>query len=221
MKEIPDAASFAQYVKLSTGDCYMVGSNSLTLDPSFSLPPEMRDVFIRPSAGDKQPPKNLDEVMEYFFRTARATFEYFGNHISILFIYDAQWKILECMSVHFADQTEKYIFWRVIGEEVRVLHAFGIVWIGELWVREAEHMPVGPPRKGKIIGEQLVVTGVDRNGNLKRAAWEIKRVSGAEKPTLERTEDTPFDSAGYYLVPVLRAMGIPDNSPIMPRFEGR
>jgi hypothetical protein len=219
MTEMPDEASFAQYVKLSTGACYMVGLDPKTVDPSVTLPPEIRDAFIRPSVGDKQPPRTLNEVMEYFSGTARATFEYFGNHISILFIFGAEWKLLTFMSVHFEDQTEKYIFWRVIGEKARVLRASGVIWIGELWVREAEIMRVGPPRKGKIIGEQLVVTGVDRDGNLKRAAWEIKRASADEKPTLALTEDTPFDSAGNYLVPVLRAMGIPDSSPIMPRLR--
>jgi hypothetical protein len=217
MKEIPDEASMAQYVKLSTGACFTVGLDPLTIDQSLTLPAEIHDAFIRPTVGEKRPPKTLNDVMEYFSGTARATFEHFGNHIPILFIFGPQWRPLTFMSVQPADQTDKYIFWRVVGEKVRVLRALGIIWIGELWIREGEKMSFGPPRKGKIIGERLVVTGLDREGDLKRTVWEIKRPSGDEKPTLAPTEDSVFDGAGNYLVPVLRAMGIPDDSPIMPQ----
>ena len=124
------------------------------------------------------------------------------------------------MQVQFADQTEKYIFWRVVGEKVRILRGHGLVWIGESWERELEMLRAGPPRKGKIIGEHLSVTGVDGDGNLRRVLWSIKRASKEARPTLEQdTRSASFDGVGNYLVPALRAMGIPDSSPLMPRLR--
>jgi hypothetical protein len=218
IKEMPDQVSFAQYVKLSTGASYRVGSTPNMIDPAFSFPPEIRDAFVGPTLSDRRPPKTFDEVMEYYTRTARATFEYYGNHAPMLFVFDAQWTLLKQMSVYFADQTDKYIFWRLVAEKVRVMRGFGIIWVGEQWLREAEEMPSGGPRRGKIFGEQLALTGLDREGHFKYLTWEIIRSTGDEKPKLELSrKEMEFDGAANYLAPTLRAIGIPDDSPMMPR----
>lgn len=216
--EVPDEASMAQYVKLSTGDTYVVGTEPFGDPELFPPPPEIRDVFIRPGAAPVW--KSLNDAIQYYSETARATFNHFGNHVSILFIFDEHWRLALMTTIQFADQTEKYIFWRMVGDKVRTLRAHGLVWIGESWERELETTQRGPPRKGRILGEHLSVTGVDRNGHLERIVWSIKRGSEDSKPVLEEdTKGASFDGVGNFLVPALRAMGVPDSSPLMPRLR--
>jgi hypothetical protein len=219
-EEMADDASMAEYVKLSTGETFRVGADPLHIDESFSPPPELLEAFVpRKTGSDYRRLKTLKEVVDYFSGTARATFSHFGSHIFILALFGEQWRLASMMSVQFADQADKYIFWRAVGERVRMLRAHGLVWIGESWVREAEMMG-GSVRKGKILGEHLSVTGVDRDGNVEHVVWEIKRSLQEEKATLEPlTEKESFDGVGTYLVPALRAMGIPDSSPVMPRYR--
>ncbi len=64
-----------------------------------------------------------------------------------------------------------------------------------------------------VVGERLQVMGLDRLGQLERVAWRIRRTSPDSPATLESIveSDAEFsEGAPYYLVPAMRAMGLPD-----------
>ena len=64
-----------------------------------------------------------------------------------------------------------------------------------------------------IVGKRLHVLAMEKSGQRKQVAWEITRTSPKAKPTLRPVPDDDQyldEGAFFYLVPVMRAMGIPD-----------
>lgn len=186
-----------------------------------SATPEAPPAFERAMANAGAPAKRtLATMVEHHAEMARITFEQFGSHMSMAFLYDKDWKCITGLPTIFADQADKYIFWRYVGDAVRHLHAHGVIWVAELWYRKAEPSMSLPIREMRIQGEGLQVVGIDAAGGRASAAWTIHRPVAEAPPQLERDVDgiTPYSEVNmFFLAPVARAMGIPDEEFLGPR----
>lgn len=217
---IPNAGAFdtlrnearqVQYIKLNGLNVYSSASETIALDRSFEPPEPLRSALnaiqVQPS-----PPNSLTESLDFFARIAVLTFEHFGNHIPILFILNSRWEPISQLTTQFADQTDKFIFWRNVADRILSLKASGLVWISESWLRRGERNNTAAVRNIPIVGERLHVLAIASSGERKQVGWEILRVSDFAKPTLQPIQDTDEmqESLPFFLVPAMRAMGIPD-----------
>jgi hypothetical protein len=149
---------------------------------------------------------------------AEVTFLSHGSHVFMLFILDKEWQRIDMLTTQFEDQTEKFIFWRSVAERITYFKASGIIWIGESWLRKANRNTSSAIRNLPIIGERLKVLGFDQTGAYAQHAWNIVRPPNTVRPTLEsiREEDEFNNEERFFLIPVLRAFGLPDPAFLSP-----
>jgi hypothetical protein len=172
-------------------------------DPDFRPPPALMKLKEEFKIAAK--PINVDQTVTMLAKIAVSTFEHYGHHIPMLYLYNEKWEQIDGLSAHFVDQAEKFIFWRHAAERAAYLRAYGVVWICESWIRDlAGHRPL-PMRKLPIIGERLNVIGSDVDGQTKIIAWDIRRANAEAKPTLELHGDDEEEQS-FFLEPVLAAM---------------
>jgi hypothetical protein len=212
-----EEARGVRYLKLRTQNLHAIVGETVVIDPATFIPPDsVRTVFEKTLKPDDTP-TDLRSTIEWLAEIARATFEHYGCHISMLFIFDEKWLPAKMMQTAFADRIDKYIFWRYVGDQIKRLRAQGLAWISESWVRQTSTsvMPESiPVDEIPIVGERLNVMGLDRDGNMNLIAWGINRVGDAS-PTLELVGDAEKELAeftAYYLVPAMRSMGLPDST---------
>jgi hypothetical protein len=207
-----ERARMIQYVKLRGFETHHITSKSIRVDPGIELPEHLQKVF-HDSKYTSSSPKTLMEAVQLYSKIAEATFCHFGNHKPMLFMFNDCWKILDMVSTAFEDQVDKFIFWRTMSDRVATQKVYAVVWISEAWNRNAQgnmHLPI---RNMPISGEILHVVGIDKNNNRKSITWDIVRNDDREKPKLvellskenKLSVETPF-----YLVPILRRMGVTD-----------
>ncbi len=201
-----------RYIKLNGLHVYSVASKSTTVDRSFE-PPEWIRSTLSTIKARQSPASSLAESLDFYTEMANLTFEHFGNHVPMLFILNDRWEPIDILSTQFADQTDKFIFWRNVADRILSLKASGLVWISEAWLRSTERNSTAAIRNIPIVGERLHVLAMDRSGERKRVSWEILRASDSAKPTLRLIPDDgemQKEEMPFFLVPAMRAMGIPD-----------
>lgn len=115
---------------------------------------------------------------------------------------------IDCMSAVFADQAEKYFFWRSAAGRAFYLKAYAFVWISEVWVRDMKQHEDRPISGLPIIGEQLQVIGVDATEECEILGWNVTRTGEASDPVL-----MPFTFSDdnllrhiFFIKPMLAAM---------------
>lgn len=218
---IPDASHFdrirdetrqVRFVKLNGMHMHSVAMESVAIDHSMEIPPSIRAAFDDSQEHPRPKISSFDAALHYYTRMAEATFLHYGNHVFMLFILGDEWQPLDMLSPQFADQTDKFIFWRSVADRITNLKASGIVWIGESWLRRADRSTTVAVRNLPIEGERLTVFGIDRTGAQVQHAWNILRAPKSDKPGLEpiREEDEFNNEESFFLVPVLRAFSLPD-----------
>jgi hypothetical protein len=191
------------YVKLHDETEYRLDSAKGQIDRSFQVPSRFRHIL-----GRVKPAPTLRGTFEFHSELAKLTFEEYGNHIFMLFLFDPQWRVVDMVTTTFADQSDKYIFWRHAALRTIDSGASGAVWIGESWQREFNRHDVAPVRNMRIIGENLHVFAFDHTGEVLKVAWSIVRETG--KPVLvPDTEWTNIEDAQVNIIePVRRAFGV-------------
>jgi hypothetical protein len=155
-------------------------------------------------------PKTLSATFEVISKIAEATFEHFGNHKPMLFILDKHWQPIDYLSTEFADQADKFIFWRVMADRIANLKAAGFIWIAEAWLKVPPKNNTEAIRHIPAIGERLQVMAIDKTGVKMQVSWNILRASKDEKPLLERIEQQDiYKQVGtpHFLRPALIALG--------------
>lgn len=207
---LAEQAQQVAYLKLSDLKMHRLSTERHRVSRDDAVPDKIQQVL------DKVAPKKLDAndfdtTVAYMAAMAEATFNEYGNHVPMLFIFDDAWRPIRMMSTMFADQTDKYIFWRMIGEFVRATGAWALSWTSESWIRSMDDYEQTPVRKLKIMGEMLHNLVIDRSGRYHETGWTIVRSSEDAKPTLvgeglEEERRTP-----NFLAPVTRAFGLPDH----------
>ena len=116
---------------------------------------------------DRIGPRNLDthtleSTVDYMVSMAEATFHEYGHHLPMVFYFDDSWSPLGIVSAHFEDQTDKFIFWRGVAEDIVALRAHALSWTSESWLRTTHRTSSKPIRKLPIAGEQLHNLGLYR-----------------------------------------------------------
>lgn len=206
-----ETARQVRYVKLRGLHTYGVESQLTPIDPDF-VPPEAFASTVLGVKSGREAVSSLAEAIRLYGKMAKVSFEHFGSHVPIAFVLDSNWRTIDMMSTHFADSTDKYIFWRTVAQRLDAKKAHSVVWIAESWLREQ----IGPDvaiRNLPILGEQLNVIGFDRSGAIEQVAWTITRPFKDGPPSLrEQPSESVFDPdwTPYFLVPAMRALGIPD-----------
>lgn len=202
-----DARQIA-YFKINSQYKYSLKSESIIVDPTFKPDLAFQNIY----SSRKLLQNSIDTVFEYYKDMAKTIFSHFGDHKPMLFLFNEVWKEIDMMTTRFCDQTDKFIFWRHIADRMVTLQTFGLVWISEVWIR-SHFGQIGTTaiKNMPIIDEQLQMVIIDRLGNRKNVQWKILRGSETTKPTLQEipASDEKEQNTPYYLIPAMRAMGIP------------
>ena len=176
-------------------------------NPRYKPPPALLRLKEELTAAPK--PSSLAEVVAVQAKMAQFTFEHHGNHIPMLVLFDRDWKQIDFMSTAFADQADKFLFWRNVADRAFYLKAYAMIWTSEAWVRDLKEHNDRPIRALPIIGEQLHVVGADASGTTEVVAWNISRPNGQGAPVL--TPVMPGDvqhqpGRMFFVEPVIAAM---------------
>lgn len=200
-----DASRQVELVKLKDRRNYRISTERVDAVPADQLPEtvtrtfgELKSELIRPTS--------FSTMMSYYSRMAQATFEQWGNHVPMLFLFNNKWAPIYMATFAPADQVEKYFFWRAIGERIALQRAHALVFTSETWLREAKGYPSRPISELRIIGEKLQVTGVDRDRNYAIRSWDIRHSEAAGVALEEDASSMPSDQP-FFLVPAMRGMG--------------
>lgn len=219
-KKIPNSHFFSsiqnetrqvRYMKLNDLNLHSTKSETITIDPQLKPPAVFTEQFLSTHA-NRQWPSNINEIHKYYEEMAILTFNHFGNHVPMLFLFDKSWHPIDMVSTQFRDQADKFIFWRNIADRITMLRASGLVWISESWIRSIDKSGASAIKNMPIKGERLHVMAIDEAGHRCQSGWKILR-DPEGKPTLQSITDTNEVENGmipYYLVPALRAMGVDD-----------
>lgn len=209
---LQDETRQVSYIKLNGLNMHSLKTEVISSDRKFKLAPAIQEAFNALHV-NRTWPRNLDEVLEYYTNMAKLTFDHFGNHVPMLFLFNENWQPIDMISTHFGDQADKFIFWRHVADQIVTLQACGLVWISESWMRSADRTGNTAVRNMPITGERLHVIALDKSGNRQEAGWDILRKHEETKPTLQQIpadDKIEKDMSPYFLVPALRAMGIKD-----------
>lgn len=219
-KSIPNSGFFngiqsetrqVRYIKLNDLAVHSIKTETVKIDRQFKPPAAVADAFMSIHS-NHQWPGDIDGILQYYQKMAALTFDHFGSHDPMLFLFDKSWRLIDMVSAQFQDQADKFIFWRHVADRITMLKASGLVWISESWVRSIDRSGVAAIKDMPIKGERLNVMAIDDAGHRRESGWTIIRPPN-EKPTLQSCADTNEIEKGmspYYLVPALRAMGVDD-----------
>ncbi len=198
--------SRTRFLKFSKPGVGRHASKEIEADPSFKPPPALLQLKEEFNSAPK--PTSLAEIVAMRARMAQVTFEQHGNHIPMLILYDKNWRGIDFISTAFADQADKYIFWREVADRVFYLKAYAMVWTSESWLRDMKEHHNRPISELSIIGEQLQVIGVDATGTQEAVTWSITRPGETSDPVLTRllSDDTHQLGTMFFIKPVVAAM---------------
>lgn len=150
----------------------------------------------------------IDDLVKQISKLVEINFLTYGHLVQVLFLFDKKYRVIDILSTHFDDQSDKYIFWRTAADRAKMMDAFGLVWASELWLRRQDIKSKGLIRNMPIIGERLQVVGVDARNNHKTINWNILRENENSQPLLEPIEeDKHNEGRSYFMRPVLKAIG--------------
>lgn len=229
-KSIPHTSDFdsligdtrqIRYIKLNGSGSHTLTTEKTPIAEKIDLPDSIKDAIKSISTSRETELDDINYHMNYYSKMAELTFTCYGNHKFMLFVLGEQFRPLAMYTTQFADQADKFIWWRAISEKITNLKPRAVVWIGETWLRSYDGRASVSIKNMPIIGERLFVHWIDNNGLQKEFSWEIIRNDG-EAPRLEKIADTePLSTdRNYAVVPVLRALGLPDPSYIRRNGQG-
>lgn len=207
---VREAVRHVQYVKLSDLRTHYQHTIRMNRDPDFKPPAEI-EASGHELQSDFALADSPEKMLHVLSRMAAMTFEHFGNHVPMLFLYDRDMKPVDALTAAFVDQVDKYIFWRNLADRVVIRKAAAVAFIGEAWMRDIKDFYSVPMHKLPIIGERLFVNILDSTGTFRGVDWEIIRPHEDAKPTLKRLpeSDTSQDKVPFTYAPIFRAFGLP------------
>lgn len=178
-----------RYVKFSDRDSYTLKSHRVERDRSQTRPSWLSEIDMKRSKFD------------IYTEMARNTFIQFGNHVSMIFLFSNENKVLKHLCFAPADQVDKFIFCRNLAEQVIYLRAESLIFIAEAWLRKNGSVSV-PMRNLEIVGEALQVYEINRNGKAKIKSWKIVRDN--ENVSLDLDEEAELDASAIpnFLIPI-------------------
>jgi hypothetical protein len=210
MAALRENAILPQYIKLRDRKSRRYVHQNYVRPTDYS-PPEQFRIAIEHAKESGVMPGSLGEVVQLYSGFARAMFESEGNHVSLLILFDENWRPLDMIGVFFKDQADKYIFWRRLADKIASIKPAGLIFIGELWVRKIQNFSIDAIREMPIIDECLQVFGADSSGKIEDVTWRILRPSEDSLPTLQLLTKgycRPVDETPNFLIPILRAWNV-------------
>ena len=202
-----------RYLKLNGYKMHSIKSELVEFNRAWTVPTEFQTKF-ETLKSDQKFPNTFQQMFDYYVEMASFTFGRFGNHVPMLLLVDEQWRPIDIMGTRFDDQADKFIFWRNVAERIVSLNAFGMVWISESWLRKMRQQDTVAIRNLPIIGEQLNIISIDKTGNKKFLFQNILRNPETNAVTLKtdsESQKTLDNSNQYFLIPSMRALGLPNN----------
>ena len=181
-------------------------SRKVPHEPDFEPPPELV-AFLKTRTGHSRP-NSLDDIMEYHIGMAETKFKAHDNHVPMLFMYGDDWLPLDQVTTQFEERSDKYIFWRAMGERVMFIKPRVIVWVAEAWMREMPRSPSQRIDSMAITGEVLHLWSLTIDKEVRGVTWEILRESDEAKPTLGKREIWKVsgpDPLPNFFAPIIRA----------------
>lgn len=151
---------------------------------------------------------SLEEAVERYELFARASFEQFGSHTPMAFLFDEAWNQIDLVTTMHADQSEKYIFWRSMEDRILYNKAHALIYVYEAWIRDMERYPNRLTHTLPVRGEILVVIGIDIGGKVVSRDMEIVRDAANHKPrlvTIDNKKSKLKPSIWNFLIPAKRA----------------
>ena len=195
------------YLKLSDLKYHRQHIQRVLADPAYTPPPKIAAANLRERLGESSSPES---VLGVIAELAQLTFEHDGFHLPMHFLFDESMQVVDFGVAQFADQIDKYIYWRNMADRAVATKATAIASIGEAWIRDNKHYHSLPVAKLPITGERLFVNLLCANGWFHSVNWHIRRTNEAEKPSLELIPDDEFArKAPFVFGPVIRAFGLP------------
>jgi hypothetical protein len=211
--EVSTGSRGVHYIPLNSSHVRTLVAHRQALDRNFSPPAWLGKMQEEVK---ESPPDSLATLVAFHEKMAYANFMAYGNHLSMLWLYDEKFKPIDFMGTAPADQIDKFIFWRTVADRIHYLKARYLIWVSEAWIRQDVDKKMSTPiRNLPIIGEFLQVVGVDGSDNNITATWDIKRESQESSPTLERQPQPESDhkEGVNYLIPARRALAKVHTSP--------
>ncbi len=197
------------YVKVSDPRISSLNFTRVHKDKNFSISSDLKESMLR-HKGDVDV-KSSSDLVELYSRLAPESFLHFGSHIPILYFFDEKFEVIELISTHFNDQSNKYIFWRYIADLVSIKKPFAVMFIAEAWIRDAKKINTIAMRDLPITGEILQLVLIDKNENKYRVNWPINRGGVGEIVTLgdpNVLQDIKVMSEFNFLTPVKNSLQI-------------
>lgn len=205
---IRESARQIQLVKLKDMETYRIRSVRIHRIPDEALPTAIKESIARLKESLGRP-TNFKTAIAFYTGMAEATFRQWGNHVSMLFLLDRDWTVMDMISPSLLDQTDKYFFWRSLAERVKIQNVYCLVYIAEIWIRDASGYPSSAIKELPILGEKLKLAAFDRDGNKAIHSWPIVRPSENMLATLGPMEVAEAsDRMVFFFVPAMRSMGI-------------
>ena len=204
-----ESAVRVQFVKVRDKESYRIRKSIIRRSKWDAFPEWMRDE-IRKVRETTARPNDFETAVGFYSRMASMTFSTWGYHIPMVFFLDREWRPQYQVAPMFADQADKFFFWRMLGEQAELQQPQCVIHISEAWVRQLQGHPSTAIEDMPIKGEFLGLTAIDRDGREVERSWRIVRTGKEEPASLESPEDSDgSEGKTYYYIPVKRALGIP------------
>ncbi len=196
-----------QYIKFSNRASSSLKSKHVNFDPKFVIDPGIASVIEEQKSATQS--ANFPEKMQLHSKMAEATFNKFGSHVPMLFLFDEKGQIVDFRGMVPDDQATKFIFWRTISDRISYLRATSLIWISEAWIRSRPNDLQTPIRKLPIIGEILQVIGLELSGKVETIIWDIIRDKNVERPKLalrdKEVDKQEKEKIPNFLIPAYKA----------------
>lgn len=203
-----DLAKHVQLMKLRDLKSYHLKTGRIHAKKDDELPDEFKD-RVKKLIESLGSPRGFRTAVEYYRGMANAIFSQWHNHIAMLFLLNEDWSVQYMVTPMLIDQTDKYFFWRMIGERVRIQKPHCLVHTSEAWIRDlSKGYPGLAMRQLPIKGECLQTCLIDSDGNRSVTTWDIDRQKEDQPSLGPPLEAYDSDKQLFFLVPAMRSMGI-------------
>jgi hypothetical protein len=202
-----DISRHVEYVRVRDGEVRGVSHEIVKYDKNLQLPESFANIAPKLKLANGQR-HDFRTAIDFHALMASTTFEHFDNHMPMVFLYDEDWNIVGNTTPVLEDQTDKYFFWRSLGDQIETQSIYAFASIAEAWIRDFSHDKYKPIGELPIIGERLQLIIASRADEFYQCTWTIER-DKQQQPMLISPEITENDEeAGFIYIPPMRALGI-------------
>lgn len=135
LASLGDMVRHVRLVKLRDLQSYHLKTGAMHATKEDKLPDGFKD-RVRRLIESLGKPSDFQSAVAFYRGMAQATFSQWQNHIPMLFLLNEDWSVQDMVMPVLVDQADKYFFWRMIGERVRIQKPHCVAHTTEVWVRE-------------------------------------------------------------------------------------